>query len=164
MVRSQKEKMKFSSQEELGLRCLIQVARHPNQDRGITIQEIAESEGITVHNVAKLLRLLRIGGFIDSTRGQVGGYFLARPASEIVVNDILTTLGGRLYESNFCERFNEENEPCNHKFDCSVRSLWQKIQNAVDQVVKNITLDDLIRENNQPKPVEISEFKLNRLA
>ncbi|MCA0445691.1 MAG: Rrf2 family transcriptional regulator [Bacteroidetes bacterium] len=156
--------MKFSSQEELGLRCLIQVARHPNQDRGITIQEIAESEGITVHNVAKLLRLLRIGGFIDSTRGQVGGYFLARPASEIVVNDILSTLGGRLYESNFCERFNEENEPCNHKFDCSVRSLWQKIQNAVDQVVKNITLEDLIRENNQPKPVEISEFKLNRLA
>ncbi|MBN8706112.1 MAG: Rrf2 family transcriptional regulator [Bacteroidetes bacterium] len=156
--------MKFSSQEELGLRCLIQVARHPNQDRGITIQEIAESEGITVHNVAKLLRLLRIGGFIDSTRGQVGGYFLGRPASEIVVNDILSTLGGRLYESNFCERFNEENEPCNHKFDCSVRSLWQKIQNAVDQVVKNITLEDLIRENNQPKPVEISEFKLNRLA
>lgn len=146
------------------MRCLIQVARHPNQDRGITIQEIAESEGITVHNVAKLLRLLRIGGFIDSTRGQVGGYFLARPASEIVVNDILSTLGGRLYESNFCERFNEENEPCNHKFDCSVRSLWQKIQNAVDQVVKNITLEDLIRENNQPKPVEISEFKLNRLA
>lgn len=164
MVRIQKEKMKFSSQEELGLRCLIQVARHPNQDRGITIQEIAESEGITVHNVAKLLRLLRIGGFIDSTRGQVGGYFLGRPASEIVVNDILSTLGGRLYESNFCERFNEENEPCNHKFDCSVRSLWQKIQNAVDQVVKNITLEDLIRENNQPKPVEISEFKLNRLA
>lgn len=154
--------MKFSSQEELGLRCLIQVARHPNQDRGITIQEIADSEGITVHNVAKLLRLLRLGGFVDSTRGQIGGYFLARPASEIIVNDILTTLGGRLYESNFCERFNEENEPCNHKFDCSVRSLWQKIQHAVDQVVKNITLEDLIRENNHPRPVEISEFKLNR--
>lgn len=156
--------MKFSSQEEFGLRCLIQVARHLNQDRGITIQEIADAEGITVHNVAKLLRLLRIGGFIDSTRGQVGGYILARPAKEIVINDVLSTLGGRLYESDFCQRFNEENEVCNHKFDCSVRSLWQKIQNAVDQVVKNITLDDLINENNQPKPVQISEFKLNHLA
>lgn len=136
--------MKFSAQEELGLRCLIQVARHQDQTRGITIQEIADKEGITIHNVAKLLRLLRMGGFIDSTRGQVGGYLLTRPARKIIIDDVLATLGGKLYESGFCERYSDDAGLCTHTVDCSVRSLWQKIQYAVDQVTKNLTLADFM--------------------
>ena len=51
--------MKLSSQEEYGLRCLLQVAR---SGESLTIAELSRLEGISSPNVAKILRILRRGG------------------------------------------------------------------------------------------------------
>jgi len=50
--------MKFSAQEEYGLRCLLRIAgsKSPN---GLTIPEISTVEGLTQANTAKILRILR---------------------------------------------------------------------------------------------------------
>ena len=141
---SKKLKMKFSSQEEYGLRCLLRIARESG-GKGLTIPEISTAEGMTTHNTAKLLRILRIGGFLESSRGQVGGYSLSRPANEILIGDILKVLGGRLYDQEFCTTHSGgEQEICTNSIDCSIRSLWQMLQNAVDGVLKDMTLKDLI--------------------
>ena len=137
--------MKFSSQEEFGLRCLIQVARH-EVSGGVTIQYISEAEKLTVPNVAKLLRILRMAGFIESTRGQIGGYKLARSADKIMIGNVLEVLGGRLFETGFCDDHSGVEKICTHTTDCSVRSLWRKIQNAVDQALLNMTLEDLLSQ------------------
>ena len=97
--------MKFSSQEEYGLRCLLRIAREIEREgggKGLTIPEISTAEGMTTHNTAKLLRILRIGAFLESSRGQVGGYSLSRPADEILLSDVLKVLGGRLFDQEFC--------------------------------------------------------------
>jgi len=54
--------MKFSAQEEYGLRCLLRIA-YSKSPNGITIPEISEIEKLSQANVAKLLRILRLGGF-----------------------------------------------------------------------------------------------------
>ena len=135
--------MKFSSQEEYGLRCLLRIAKDSN-GKGLTIPEISHSEGMTTHNVAKLLRILRMGGFLASSRGQIGGYTLSRGANEILVSDVLSVLGGRLYDNEFCESHKGTVDICTHSIDCSIRSLWQTVQKAVDGVMNNITIKDLI--------------------
>lgn len=135
--------MKFSSQEEYGLRCLLRIAKDSN-GKGLTIPEISHTEGITTHNVAKLLRILRLGGLLASSRGQIGGYTLSKPAEEIMVTEVLAVLGGRLYDKEFCTTHSGIEDSCMHHIDCSIRSLWQTIQNAVDDVLKGITLKDLI--------------------
>jgi Rrf2 family protein len=135
--------MKFSSQEEYGLRCLLRIAKDSN-GKGLTIPEISYSEGMTVHNVAKILRVLRLGGFLESSRGQIGGYTLSRSANEILVSDVLNVLGGRLYDNEFCDVHKGTVDICTHSIDCSIRSLWQTVQKAVDGVVNNITIKDLI--------------------
>lgn len=155
--------MKFSAQEELGLRCLLQVARRTHSN-GITIHEISELEQLSSPNVAKLLRILRIGGFIESTRGQVGGYTLSRPASEIKVSDVLETLGGKLWESGFCEKYSAGSDLCSHTIDCSIKSLWQKVQYAVDQVLLNVTLADLMGEGQMMLINHNSQLQSNSTA
>ena len=65
--------MKLSAQEEYGLRCLLQMASRGNE-ASLSIPEISRAEGLSVPNVAKLMRLLRIAGFVKSVRGQSGGY------------------------------------------------------------------------------------------
>jgi Rrf2 family protein len=95
--------MKLSTQEEYGLRCLLQLARH-GDSASLTISEMSQREGISAPNVAKILRLLRRASLLTSTRGKAGGYTLARSASEITVGEVLSALGGRLWDPAFCER------------------------------------------------------------
>lgn len=139
--------MKFSTQEEYGLRCLIQIAKR-GHDGSMTIQEIGRSEGLTTPHVAKLLMILRKSGLIKSTRGQSGGYTIACDPKEIAVGTILAALGGKLYDDDFCRRHVGTHDVCSHAVDCAVRSLWEDVQNAIDSVVERITLADLIRESN----------------
>lgn len=141
--------MKFSAQEEYGLRCLLQIAR-TGPSGSLTIPEISRHEGLTQTHVAKLLMILRKEGFITSTRGQAGGYALARPAGQIAVGEVLAALGGKLYDNEFCVRHSGQNSICTHAVDCSVRSLWQVIQGAVDQVVDRLSLADLMTEGDRP--------------
>jgi len=138
--------MKFSAQEEYGLRCLLQIARLGTSG-SMTIPEISKIEGLSQTHVAKLLMILRREGLISSTRGQGGGYSIARDPREISVREVLEALGGRLYDEEFCERHSGQLHVCKHSVDCSLKSLWQVIQTAVDQVVTEISIADLITES-----------------
>ena len=65
--------MKLSAGEEYGLRCLLQIGRRQKETGdGLSIPEISQIEGLSIPNVAKLMRLLRMGGFVESVRGQSG--------------------------------------------------------------------------------------------
>ncbi len=64
--------MKFSSTEEYGLRCMLQMARKGSQGT-TTIVELAQKENLTPAYVAKIMSVLRKGGMVQSIRGQSGG-------------------------------------------------------------------------------------------
>jgi len=140
--------MKFSTLEEYGLRCLLRIARSKSSN-GLTIPEISELEGLSTAHVAKLLRILRLGEFIESSRGQTGGYKLARPSEEIIVGHVLAALGGKLYESSFCNIHSGIQNICTNSIDCSIRSLWSKVQLLLDSVLDKLTLKDLLGNEDQ---------------
>ena len=83
--------MKISAQEEYGLRCLVQLACLEDGE-SLTLPQIAEREGISTANAGKLMWLLNKAGFVHSTRGTKGGYFLARPAADIRLSEIIRVL------------------------------------------------------------------------
>ena len=136
--------MKFSTQEEYGLRCLLRIARFHEMGKVLTIPEISRGEGITEHTTAKILRALRLGGFIESARGHLGGYTLARAPQKIIIGNVLKELGGKLYDENFCSSHSKGDLLCTITSDCSVRSLWVLIQNSVDNVIDGMYLSDLM--------------------
>jgi Rrf2 family protein len=146
--------MKFSTQEEYGLRCLIQVAKQGTSGSA-TIPEISSQEGLSIPHVAKLLMILRKADFITSTRGQSGGYTIARPPREIIVGDVLEALGGKLYDEEFCDRHVGSHTICSHSADCAVKTLWENVQSAIDSVLNHITLDELMRESNVQFHLEV---------
>jgi Rrf2 family transcriptional regulator, iron-sulfur cluster assembly transcription factor len=135
--------MKITAQEEYGLRLLIRIASCKDSD-GMSIPQLSEAEGISPHYVAKLTRILRLGGFINSTPGYKGGYVLSRPAAEININKVLKALGGSLYDHEFCGSHAGAMKLCTRSVDCSSRSLWQMIQFTVDQLLDKVTLHDLV--------------------
>lgn len=135
--------MKFSSQEEYGLRCLLRLGRQP-EGTSLTIPEISRAEGISTPYVAKLMRILRTGGLVTSVRGQSGGYALARVPEKILVGEVMAVLGGRLFDPAFCDMHTGDESVCTHSVDCSLRSLWRTVQMVIDQVLNQTTLRDLL--------------------
>jgi Rrf2 family transcriptional regulator, iron-sulfur cluster assembly transcription factor len=135
--------MKITSQEEYGLRILLRIAKCRDQD-GMTIQSLAVAEGLSSPYVAKLTRMLRIEGYINSTPGNKGGYVLSRSADQIFINQVLKILGGSLFDKSFCDDYPGLMKFCTNSVDCSIRSLWQMIQINIDQLLDHVTLKELI--------------------
>jgi Rrf2 family protein len=145
--------MKITAQEEYGLRCLLQLAR--SQDPlgiGRNIRQISEAEKLTVPYAAKLLRLLRQAGLIISDHGLNGGYRLARPAAEIRLGEVLRALGEPLFDDpGYCERHSSPDGggACVHNDGCTLRVIWQTLEQWMRHFLDQFTLADLMRSQSQ---------------
>ena len=136
--------MKLSAQEEYGIRCLLQVASREGPDPA-QITDIAAAEGLSPEYTAKLMRVLRQGGLVVSTRGAAGGYRLARPASEITLQQAIEVLDGPLFTDAFCQSHAGQTPNCVHRpTDCSIRTLWRWVGGALSGVLAQITLAHLL--------------------
>ncbi|MEN8161653.1 MAG: Rrf2 family transcriptional regulator, partial [Myxococcota bacterium] len=129
--------MQLLAQEEYGLRCLLELARH---DAARTIHQIASAEGLSPDYAAKLLRELRRGGLVESTRGAAGGYRLARSAATITAWDAIAALGGALFPNDFCECHPGRAARCVRNGDCALRAIWRAADAAVRRVLSDVTL------------------------
>ncbi len=135
--------MKITAQEEYGLRILIRIAGCKDKT-GMSIPQLSEAEGLSSHYIAKLTRVLRMEGYINSTPGLKGGYVLAREPKEINIKSVLTSLGGELFDNKFCNAHSGVLKLCTNSVDCSARSLWTMIQLTIDQLLEKVTLADLV--------------------
>jgi len=134
--------MKISAQEEYGLRCLVQLANLQDSE-SLTLPQIAELEGISTANAGKLMWLLNKAGFVNSTRGTKGGYFLARPASEIHLNEIIKVLDEDVLQAH-CDSFTGVMEKCVHTGDCGIRPVIVGLHEIVENALSRITLAQLV--------------------
>src|SRR5262245_36221940 len=142
--------MKITAQEEYGLRCLLRLARAA-EAAPLTIPEIAAAECLSPAYVGKLLGVLRQAGLIESVRGRAGGYHLARPAEQIRLGGVLLALGEPLFDDpGYCEKHAgpETNGPCVHHAGCTLRGLWQTLEQWMRHVLDQVTLADLMNNDS----------------
>ncbi len=135
--------MKLSAQEEYGLRCLLQLARVAINSESMTLSQIADLEGISTANAGKLMWILSKAGLVRSTRGIKGGYTLARPASEIHLNQVIRVLEGEPAESH-CKSYAGVLDACIHTGDCGIRPVIVELHQIVDNALAEITLSQLL--------------------
>ena len=89
-------------------------------------------------------------GFVKSVRGSSGGYRLARSPKEYTIGDILRLTEGSLAPVACVE---EGVENCPKAETCVTLTVWQQLNDAINQVVDNITLADLVERSE-----EMSDF------
>jgi len=130
--------MKISAQEEYGLRCLVQLANLQGGE-SLTLPQIAELEGISTANAGKLMWLLNKAGFVNSTRGTKGGYYLSRPAGEIRLNEIIKVLDEEVLSAH-CDSFTGVMDKCVHTGDCGIRPVIVGLHEIVENALSKITL------------------------
>jgi Rrf2 family protein len=86
--------MKISAKAEYACLAMLALARRQSDDQPIRIREISEAYGIPDRYLVQILLQLKGAGLVQSTRGALGGYRLARPAESISLGEVLTAIDG----------------------------------------------------------------------
>ncbi len=141
--------MKITAQEEYGIRCLLQLARHSGSDKPVTVREIAASESLSPAYAEKLLRVLSRAGLAESSRGTRGGYRMTRPPERVTLGDAVRALGGLVTQPEMCAKFTGHDECCVHTADCGLRPVWSTVNMHIQKILDGMPLNLLLQEENK---------------
>jgi len=135
--------MRLTTKSEYGILCLLNLAKTPNSDP-VSLGKISTQEGIQKDYVEKIMLALQRSGIVKALRGLRGGFVLTRVPEEIRMLDVIVALEGKTFES-FCDSGARGKNPCQYSgVNCGVRPLWARIRAAVDKVLEEVTLKDLL--------------------
>lgn len=130
--------MKISTRGRYALRMMLDLAL--NNEEYVTIKSIAKRQDISNKYLEQIITVLSRARFVKSIRGPQGGYMLSRPAKEYTVGMILRLIEGSLVPVACMEDDPNQCQRCNH---CATLFVWEQISEAINNVVDNITLEDL---------------------
>lgn len=143
--------MRLTTRSRYGTRMALDIAQH-GRTSPVRISDIAERQGVSVKHLEKLIRELKLAGFIKSKRGPRGGHMLAKDPAEISVGEIVRVLEGDVSlvectgDSSVCDRTDT----------CLTRSLWQQAAEAMYDKLNSITLAELledVKECHEPEKI-----------
>jgi len=137
--------MKLSTRARYGMRAMVAITRH--EDTHSTSEQIAHDQEISKKYLDAILGTLRENGLLEATRGNKGGYRLARPADEITAADVVESLDGPVSIVPCVA----EADSCDRVATCSTRCLWQSVSEAARQVLATLTLAQLAHNNHEGK-------------
>jgi Rrf2 family protein len=139
--------VRITTWAEYGLICALHLARRASEGP-VPGRDIAARESLPADYVEQILLRLRRAGLVESVRGAKGGYFLARQPSAISVRDVMTASEHQTFEIN-CDSHPVDAARCSPGATCSIRPVWQALQQRVDDLLAGISLADLMKEEPQ---------------
>lgn len=132
--------MRISTKGRYALRLLLDLAEH-NNGTPIRVKEIATRQNISEKYLEQIIAVLNKAGYVQSIRGAQGGYLLKKEPNAYNIGEILRLTEGSIAPVSCLD---EEENICERKESCVSVILWKKISDAVNEVVDNVTLQDLI--------------------
>lgn len=132
--------MKISTKGRYALSLMLDLAVH-NTGEPVSLKDIARRQDISEKYLEQIIAILNKAGFVRSIRGPQGGYFLIKRPEEYTVGMILRTTEGDLSPVSCV---GTENPDCQRMQECVTVKVWQQINDAVNNVIDNITLADLV--------------------
>jgi len=130
--------LKASTRVRYSLRAMIELALHEGTGP-MLLRELAQAQRISIKYLEQLTIALRRVGLVQSERGPQGGYELARPATEITAKEIIEAVEGPLELLDCMSR----PASCERATACAARSLWTRVNDAIDDVLSRTTLAEL---------------------
>lgn len=133
--------MKISTKGRYALRLMLDLALNYTGEY-IPIKSIAARQEISDKYLEQIITQLNKAGFVHSIRGAQGGYMLAKRPEEYTVGMILRVMEGDLSPVSCIVENN-----CSRSENCVTFEVWVKLKEAIESVVDNITLADLVKRH-----------------
>lgn len=133
--------MKLSTKGRYGLQAMVDLGVY-SKDKYVSLKSIAERLSISENYLEQLISILKKNHLVVSVRGAQGGYKLAKAPNEMTIGEILRALEGSLAPTE-CTGENSVFH-CQNNHPCVTRVVWERIRDSINEVVDNITLDQLM--------------------
>lgn len=133
------EYMKLSTRAKYGMRALLDIAQNSGQGP-VLLKDIAGRQGISKHYLENLLVVLRLASLVKSSRGARGGFVLARPPSQIRLDEVIHVLEG----STSLVECVDNPAMCSISHSCVTYKVWKEASGALTSVLRSKTLQDLV--------------------
>lgn len=131
--------MKISTKGRYALRLMIDLALN-NTGEPVSLKDIAKRQEISDKYLEQIISVLNKAKYVKSIRGAQGGYVLTKRPEEYTVGMILRLTEGSLAPVACVE----DDTSCDRMCDCATILVWKKMNDAINEVVDNITLADLV--------------------
>jgi Rrf2 family protein len=151
--------VRISAKTDYAIRALVEIAAHGRADHAVTAETIAAAQGIPVRFLLNILADLRRAELVDSRRGPVGGWWLARPADEITVADAVRAVDGQLTHIASVGA-NSAGESTAQ----SITDIWLAVRSSVREVLEGVTLADLVAGTVPPSGREHGDGDEDRVV
>lgn len=137
--------MQISKRCEYAMRALIDLgmAAELGHD-SVAVRRLAEHERISDLFLVQILLQLKEAGWLSSTRGQHGGYALARPLAEIRMGDVVRLIDGPLAPIRCVSRTDYERCSCPDEEHCGLRMLMLDVRNSIAGILDATTLQQVV--------------------
>ncbi len=134
--------MRISYKGDYALKAMLDMAEHYATEI-VTSRDIARRIDAPVKFLENVLLELKKGGFVESRRGNVGGYMLSRKPEEISVGEVIRYIDGPI-EPIACLK--DKYADCKDIKNCVLRKIWEKVYMATADIIDNVNLDELVKE------------------
>ncbi len=135
--------MKLTKRGEYGLKALIDLAAQEDPQAATQIKDIARRQQIPVKFLEQILLTLKNAGVLRSRAGVGGGYYLAKPPSEITLGQVVRMLDGPLAPIPCVSQTAYERCVCADEATCGLRLTMLDVRNAIADILDQTTLADV---------------------
>lgn len=126
--------MRISQKLEYACRALAQLAKNFDAKTITRLEEIAQREAVSANFLVQIFNELRKSGIINSKRGKMGGYFLAKSPGEITLYEIVSAVEPNLVEDSTSSEGDSGQ---------AVTTNWNAISASFTAELKKVTLDEM---------------------
>jgi Rrf2 family protein len=133
--------MRLSAKAQYACVALVELACSHGEKNPVHLKNIAENHGISQRFLVQILLQLKAAGLVDSTRGALGGYLLAREPVKISLADIINAID-QAPPSLPSALSGMHSTPAVQ----AVKSVLQEIHTKEQQRLEEITLADLVQQ------------------
>lgn len=132
--------MKISKKCQYALKAIFELAWR-NSGELVKTHDIADAQQISPRFTEIILNELKHGGFVESRRGNEGGYMLARDARDLTVREVVECIEGLISVVPDAAKDSRKMAFLGNE---AFKELWRAVNNAVCEVCDNKTFADLV--------------------
>ncbi|SCL15769.1 transcriptional regulator, BadM/Rrf2 family [Micromonospora nigra] len=144
--------MRLSARVDYALRATAELASvaaaGAGRGRPVTADQIARTQEIPPKFLESILLQLRRGGIVQAQRGPEGGYWLARPAAEISLADVIRVIDGPLAHV----RGQRPEQLGYHGAARALQDVWIALRASERQILELVTVAD-VASGELPEPI-----------
>ncbi len=133
--------MKLTSRSEYALLALVYLARQP-KDEFISIDTIAKAQNIPPKFLEQLMLALKRAHLLRSTKGQKGGYTLAKAANQITLAEVIRLFDGALAPTESVSEYFYEPTPIEKEPTLIV--VFRDIRDYISHKLETTTIADVV--------------------